>query len=471
MPTPPPWDVWPYHRPESAVTFPRDEGWHRLLPGRIANPSLSDMEWVYLNAHVQEQGGAGRRFSVFAAYFTQGLRFLVVRAFDASDRFLAEWTGTAWGLLRASPERLDLTFKHGGGTDAWANRKAGSGSWIPFASDLDATDDAGHFAVKLALTNLKRPYEAGGKGYLPFGRKGAFYYYSLTRLDVLGTLELEKPGGGRESVSVRGVGWYDHQWGPFYVTPIRNRNLEQYEWMSIQLDSGDEILLTTVWEANGSTPSLPAYGGAGLHRADGTFDKLVGADRWKRTKFWRSPKQHAVYAAGWTFRADEWKTLLTMTPRYHDQLTPLVDAPPPNLLGTVSTLFEGWANWLGEFWEGTCRVTGTFDGKPASGYAFAELVKRYEDPVFDIRVPRNDPDLTVLEWRVENPDEQVPLTFRFFLERDDGTPLLDRDGLDIPVMVLDDPTLPKNTPLIARVVAKSADGALSGVASTDVQLR
>ena len=42
---------------------------------------------------------------------------------------------------------------------------------------------------------------------------------------------------------------------------------------------------------------------------------------------------------------------------------------------------------------------------------------------------------------------------------------------DIPVMVLDDPTLPKNTPLIARVVAKSADGALSGVASTDVQLR
>ena len=44
-----------------AVTFPRDEGWHRLLPGRIANPSLSDMEWVYLNAHVQKQGGAGRR--------------------------------------------------------------------------------------------------------------------------------------------------------------------------------------------------------------------------------------------------------------------------------------------------------------------------------------------------------------------------------------------------------------------------
>ena len=84
---------------------------------------------------------------------------------------------------------------------------------------------------------------------------------------------------------------------------------------------------------------------------------------------------------------------------------------------------------------------------------------------------RFTPDLAVLEWRVENPDEQVPLTFRFFLEREDGTPLVDQDGLDIPVMVLDDPNLPKGEPLIVRVVAKSIDGALSGTASTEVELR
>lgn len=452
------------------MQFPRDDGWHRLLPGRIANPALSEMEWVYLNAHVEEVGGAGRRFSVFVAYFTQGLRFLVVRAFDASDRFIADWTGTAWGLLRASPEHLDLSFKHGGGTDHWVTPRDAAGALVPFAGELDAKDDAGHFSVKLTSKNKKRPYEAGGKGYLPFGRRGAFYYYSLTRLEVIGTLELETPAGGRETVSVKGVGWYDHQWGPFYVTPIRNRSLEQYEWMSVQLDSGDELLLTTVWEANGATPSLPAYGGAGLIRADGTFDKLVGAERWKRTRFWRSPEQHAVYSAGWTFDAPEWGTSLTIAPRYHDQLTPLVDAPPPNLLGAMSRLFEGWANWLGEFWEGTCRVSGTFAGQPATGYAFAELVKRYEDPEFHIRIARNEAALTVLEWRVENPDEQVPLMYRFFLERADGTPLLDQDGLDIPVMVLDDPSLPKGEQLIARVVAKSLDAALSGTASISIEL-
>lgn len=469
---PPPWNIWPYHRTGSAVTFPRDEGWHRLLPGRIANPALSDMEWVYLNAHVNEVGGQGRSFIVFAAYFTQGLRFLVVRAFDPQDAYLGAWTGTAWGLLRASPERLDLTFKHGGGTDEWSTRTDAGGQAIPFSSRLVAKDDAGAFSVALETTNTKRPYEAGGRGYLPFGQRGAFYYYSLTRLQVSGTLELTRlDGSGRETVNVEGVGWYDHQWGPFYVTPIRNKNLEEYEWMSIQLDTGDEILLTTVWEPHGETPSLPAYGGAGLVRADQTFDKLIGSHRWKRTRFWRSGKQHATYSAGWTFDAPEWDTHLVIKPRYHDQLTPLIDAPPPNLLGTVSRLLEGWATLLGDFWEGSCRVEGTFGGNPVKGLAFAELVKRYEDPVFRVQVVRNEPGLCVLEWRVENPDEQVPLKFRFYLEREDSSPIVDESDLDVPVYVLDDPSLPKNETLVVRVVATSQDGAISGTAATTLVLR
>ncbi len=378
------------------MAFPRDEGWHRLLPGRVANPAPSDMEWVYMNAHLTEQGGAGRRFVVFAAYFTQALRFLVVRAFDAQDHYLGSWTGTAWGLLRPSPDRLDLTFNHGGGTDTWKT-KVPAGNAVPFASELHAVDDAGKFSVDLELTNTKRPYEAGGRGYLPFGKHGSFYYYSLTRMSVAGTLSLDKlDGSGRETVSVDGIGWYDHQWGPFFVTPIRNKYLEQYEWMSIQLDSGDELLLTTVWDANGTTPSLPAYGGAGLIRADQTFDKLVGAHRWKRTKFWRSPKQHATYASEWTFDAPEWNTSLVIKPRYHDQLTPVIDDPPPNILGTVSRLFEGVAQWFIDFWEGSCTVVGTFAGQPATGSAFAELVKRYEDPQFRIEVVRNEPGLAVL---------------------------------------------------------------------------
>jgi predicted secreted hydrolase len=424
-----------------------------------------------LNAHLEEQADGGRRFVLFAAYFTQALRFLVVRAFDAQDRYLGAWTGTAWGVLRPSSERLDLTFHHGGGVDEWKTLVDGDGEAIPFNYQLDAKDDAGAFAVSVTLRNTKRPYEAGGRGYLPFGKRGSFYYYSLSRLAIDGTLDLTKPDGTREQVVVRGFGWYDHQWGSFYVTPFRNKYLEEYEWMSIQLDSGDELLLTTVWEANGATPSLPAYGGAGLIRADGTFDKLVGAQHWKRHKFWRSPRQHCVYAAEWTFDAPEWNTSLSIKPRYHDQLTPVLDAPPANLLGSMSRLFEGWAAWLADFWEGSCTVSGTFNGQPATGVGFAELVKRYEDPEFKIEVVRNEPGLAVLEWRVSNPDEQVPLRYRFFLERVDGVPLVDQPGMEIPVMVLDDPTLPRGEPLIARVVTTSVDGSLSGTDTTTITLR
>ena len=288
---------------------------------------------------------------------------------------------------------------------------------------------------------------------------------------MTGTLELPKDGGGKETIAVDGIGWYDHQWGPFYVTPFRTKNLEQYEWMSIQLDSGDEILLTTVWEPDGRTPGLPAYGGAGLIRSDNTFDKLIGSHRWKRTKFWRSPDQHSIYSAEWAFEAPEWNTSLVITPRYHDQLTPIIDDPPPNIMGSVLKMFEGWANWLGDFWEGSCRVTGTFNGQPATGVAFGELIKRYEDPEFKVEVVKNDANLTVLEWKVVNRDEQVKLEYRFFLESADGTPIVDQPGLDIPVMVLDDPALPKGEELVARVVARSLDGSISGTGTASVTLR
>jgi hypothetical protein len=108
-----PWQRYPYHRPTSALRYPEDEGWHEALPVRagarhLTSPSLGEMEWVYLNSHLTETGGARRRFVVFAAYFTQQLRFLVVRAWDDQDRYLGSWTGSAVGLLTAAGGRRGL---------------------------------------------------------------------------------------------------------------------------------------------------------------------------------------------------------------------------------------------------------------------------------------------------------------------------------------------------------------------------
>ncbi len=40
----------------------------------------------------------------------------------------------------------------------------------------------------------------------------------------------------------------------------------------------------------------------------------------------------------------------------------------------------------------------------------------------------------------------------------------------MPVMVLDDPALPTGEALVARIVARSVDGAISGTATTSVTL-
>ena len=461
------WRKRPYHRAKSALNFPEDEGWHyHLVTPRggaraRTSPLPHRMEWVYLNAHVTERGPRGRRFVVFLAYFTQGLRFFVVRAWDAEDRYLGHWTGTALGALRAAAGRLDVEFRHGGGVDAW--RATGD----DFSSTVEARDDAGRFGAALDLTNTKIPYEAGGVGFLPFARRGSFYYWSLTRLAVAGRLELDG-----EAVEVEGIGWFDHQWGAFFVTPFRNPFFEQYEWMSVQLDTGDDLMLTTVWDPKGNTPSVEAFGGAGLIRADGRFERVIGPGRWKRTRFWRAQEQGTVYSAGWTFTCPEWDIDLSILPRVQDQLTPVLDDLHPGpLRGMFRLLAAPLFNRLGSFWEGSCAVTGTFEGRPVKGVAFAELVKRYADPKVRVEVVRNDPGLAVLHWRVDRWDPEVPLRYRVQVTDGEGRVLHDRAGLDVGVAVLDDPALPRAAPLRARVLAASVDGTLRGESSVSITLR
>jgi predicted secreted hydrolase len=474
---PPAWQRYPYHRPTSALTYPEDEGWHATLPlgvgdRLLADPTLFRMEWVYLNSHLTETSGERRRFVVFVAYFTQELRFLVIRAWDAEDRYLGAWTASAVGLVTAAVGRHDVRFEHLSGVDTWRTVDAPGGAHLdPFHTVLDAHDAS--LAVHLDLVNTKTPYEAGGVGYLPFGWKGWFGYYSLTRLRATGQLTLPRKDGGVEVIEVAGDGWFDHQWGPFFVTPFRLRGFDSYEWMSVQLDSGDDLLLTTVWDPKGETPSIEAFGGAGIIRADGTFDRIIGSAGWERTRFWRSLEQGAVYSAAWRFRAPEWDLDLTILPRYPDQLTPIVQDPARGAVSRAfASVFGGAVNRAGDFWEGSCSVTGTLRGEPVTGHAFAELVKRYPDPTVHVSVPRDEPGLTVVAWRVDGWDPRVTLTSHFFLEDPaTGRVLLNVPDLDIWTVVLDDPTLPRGIPLVARVVASSVDGVLRGEDTTTLRLK
>jgi predicted secreted hydrolase len=420
----------------TALVFPRDEGWHCLLPGGFANPSLRTMEWVYVNAHLVD--AEGHHVVVFVSYFTQGLRLVTVRRFDPRWRLVGQYTGTVLGLLRASAARHDLSFRHPYGRDTWKSLDDETGKPIPHASRLEAIGPG--FRLELEMRPQKPPYHAGDPGFLPFSKAGWFFYYSLTRLAVSGSVSLgdKQP----QKLALSGRAWLDHQWGPFFVTPFRNPRLfEQYEWFSLQLSNGSDLILTSVWTPDGQLPSRDAYGGCGLMRADGSTSRLVGAHCLRRTHFHRDPATGAVYAAGWRLVAPEWDADLTIRPRHPDQMTPLAGRLPMSsrwaVLNRLAPLVDLW----GGFWEGTCEVRGRFEGAQVEGDGFAELVKRYATPRLRIESPlirseRNDP-LVVLRWRVENWDPAVELLYRLRVLGSDGELVAAADDLEIPVFCFD----------------------------------
>lgn len=414
------------HEPGTALVFPRDEGWHSLLPGGWANPSLRTMEWMYTNVHLVDDDG--NNVVLFVAYFTQGLRLATIRRFDRDWRLLSEHLGTTMGLLRASAERHDLSLRHPHGRDRWSSLGA------PHASRLEVVGDG--FQVDLDLRPTKAPYHAGDPGYLPFSHKGWFFYYSLTRMTASGSVTL----GRRQprSLTVRGNAWLDHQWGPFFVTPFRNPRLfEQYEWFSLQMSDGSDLILTSVWTPDGQLPGRDAYGGSGLVRADGSTSRLVGSHRLHRTHFRRDGKTGAIYSAGWRLVAPEWDCDLVIRPRHPDQMTPLATLLPEGSRWSVLNRLAPVVDIWGSFWEGTCEVRGRLEGRQVDGDGFAELVKRYSEPVIDLEPPlvrREGPHvLAVVRWRVKNWDPAAELRYRVRVVSRDGRTVATGDDLELSV--------------------------------------
>lgn len=197
----------------------------------------------------------------------------------------------------------------------------------------------------LRLTGTKAPVahpgaQGGpdGDGLVFYSPDDVSYYYSYPRLDIAGTLTREG-----ETVPVSGTGWMDHQWGDFVIDP------SGWDWFSVQLDDGTELMLATI-RADGTVATVPGT----FVDADGIASRVaaqVTADG-----EWRSEATGGVYPIGWTVVVPDVGLSLRLDPVALDAE---IDPTPDN----VPT-----------YWEGPLTVSGTRDGEPISGIAFAELV-------------------------------------------------------------------------------------------------
>lgn len=205
---------------------------------------------------------------------------------------------------------------------------------------LSAAD--GPVAVDLRLEPAKPPARHGQAGFSPKGPEpgNASYYYSYTRLATRGTLTT--PSGRR---AVSGASWMDHEWS----TSALAQDQVGWDWFSLQLDDGRELMLFQLRHADGS---VAAESSGSMVAGDGTVTPLgQEAFSLQVLDHWTSPRTGGAYPADWR-----------------------VEVPVAGLELRVRPLVADQELSVGlRYWEGAVQVEGTAAGRPIGGHGYVEL--------------------------------------------------------------------------------------------------
>jgi predicted secreted hydrolase len=197
-------------------------------------------------------------------------------------------------------------------------------------------------ALDLVLTDLKGPILQGDGGYSPKGPQpgNASYYYSLTRLETSGTIQVA------DTVhEVTGLSWMDHEWSTSALAPDQ----VGWDWFSFQFDDGSELMVFQLRKEDGS---IDPFSSGTLIAPDGStrhLDRDAFEIRVEDT--WRSPRTGATYPARWSISVPAEDLMLTIDPHLVDQEL------------TVSYAY----------WEGAVRVEGERAGQAIRGDGYVEM--------------------------------------------------------------------------------------------------
>ena len=217
---------------------------------------------------------------------------------------------------------------------------------------LSATDPTAKIGLSLSCQPLKPLTLQGEKG---LSRKSATpgnasYYYSFTRLETKGQLEIDG-----QKIPVTGLSWFDHE----FSTSALGENQEGWDWFCLQFDSGEELMLYRMRNPGNQTDPassgtwIPARGPtSALQSSDFTITPL---DQWKTAS-------GATYPSGWKISVPSLQISGEVQPLLRDQELQL----------------KRTANI--RYWEGACTFKGTQKGKPLSGRGYTELTG-YASPI------------------------------------------------------------------------------------------
>jgi predicted secreted hydrolase len=372
------WKQYPYQNPNSNILFPDDEGIHYDSGG---------LEWWYVVMHVRGMV-SGNKYSILVTHFNNLVRFFTITNISTKEHE----SGTSYGPIVASNKYLNVKQITPHGIDYMRTQKKDNGDLIPFEYELKTHYET--MSLKAKIKSKKLPLMVGGDGFVDVGSSGQSYYYSLTQMKASGTLEFK---GKKESFI--GIAWMDHQWGPFLISPVEANGLfESYEWFCVQLESGQELMISNIYNRKYELPQGEKYGGVEIFERNGE-SRRVHHFNFKRTRYWQDPNSKHYMSMGWELDIPEWDLNLTLTPEFENQM---VHFP----LG-------------GDFWEGSIKVAGKIGNKKVKGQAYGELVHRFQLPKLQItKIIKAAKDKIKLGWAVLNPDAGNPLSFDLYYEKD-----------------------------------------------------
>ena len=322
--------------PGYEFSFPRDHGSHDEY----------QTEWWYYTGHLRTD--SGRRYGFEVTFFRVGvispdgvsetrwdLRNLALAHFAITDvgrqqfRYAEKLNRMSPFTASAATASLDV-FNEG-----WSATTQRDGSWRVAAYN-------GGDSVDLVMRSRKPPAIHGENGVSIKGKGAgdASHYYSMTRLEVSGTVNRQR---------CRGTAWMDHEFGSSKL----REDQQGWDWFSIQFDNDSELMLYQIRQSDGkadpaSSGSLVTSDGAVIHiRRDQMRIEPLGR--------WHSSRSGATYPMGWRVSVPSFGIAVTLNPAMRNQ----------ELVTRASTNVT--------YWEGAVDVTGNFGNVVVSGAGYVEM--------------------------------------------------------------------------------------------------
>jgi predicted secreted hydrolase len=271
----------------------------RFPEDHAAHPDFRN-EWWYFTGHLE--GEQGQRFGYQLTLFRIALAPGAPRSESAWATHQV-WMGhAALTDMDAGQHRHTERYARGAAglagqamapfrvwLEDWQISGAPDGSF-PWRLRVESAD----FALDLDVSPQRTPVLQGDRGLSQKSAAAgnASYYYSITRLATRGEIR-----SGDRRYNVQGLSWLDREWS----TSALGDDQAGWDWFSLQLDSGADLMLYRLRRKDGSTDP----NSAGKWVTADTQDETLGPEDFhlRETRFWTSPETGRRYPVAWTLES------------------------------------------------------------------------------------------------------------------------------------------------------------------------